>query len=143
MKKNWPACCLLVLLCVIMVCAIPAHATETRASDKIDLSSVTLGKKSNGDLSIYFSVQATGTMEIIGASSVEIQRNTGIAWVTEYTFTTSNTQTLQQENRSQYGAVLTYSPRFTGVEYRAVVMIYAKDATGSTTQKMTSKTVVA
>lgn len=34
-----------------------------------------------------------------------------------------------------------YSPLFSGKEYRAVVMIYVEDATGTSTQQLTSKTV--
>lgn len=139
MKKKWPIHVLSVLLCMVMLCSIPVHAAETRASDRISRTTVTLSKASNGDLSIFFSVRATGIMEKIGASSVAIQRSSGSDWVTEYTFNTSNTPALLVENSSWNGMVLTYSPHFTGVEYRAVVMIYVKDATGVSTQQLTSK----
>lgn len=138
MKKKWPIHILSVLLCMVMLCNIPAYAVEARADDRIMSSTATLSKASNGDLSIYFSVRATDVMEKIGASSVEIQRSSGNGWVTEYTFNTSNTPTLQQENKDQYSMVLTYPPRFTGAEYRAVVMIYVKDASGVSTQQLTS-----
>lgn len=138
MKKKWPIRTLLVLLCLVMLCDIPAYAAETRASDRIYHSAASLSQKSNGDFSIYFSVRATGIMEKIGASSVAVQRNFGSGWVTEYTFTVSNTPTLQAENKNQHGAVLTYSPCFSGAEYRAVVMIYVKDAAGISTQQLTS-----
>lgn len=141
MKKKWPVRILLVLLCMVMLCNIPVYAAEARASDRIYHSAASLSKKSNGDLSIYFSVRATDVMEKIGASSVEIQRSSGSNWVTEYTFTTSNTPTLQRENKDQHSMVLTYSPLFTEVDYRAVVMIYVKDATGSSTQQLTSNTI--
>jgi hypothetical protein len=140
-KKKWPIHILPMLLCLVMLFNIPAYAEEARASDRIVRTTVTLSKKSNGDLSIFFSVQANDIMEKIGASSVSIQRSTGSGWVTEYTFNTSNTPTLQQENKAQYGTVLTYSPRFTGVDYRAVVKIYVTDALGVSTQTLTSKTV--
>lgn len=139
MRKKWPVHVLPVLLCMVMLCSIPVHAAETRASDRISRTTVTLSKASNGDLSIFFSVRATGIMEKIGATSVAIQRNSGSSWVPEYTFSTNNTPTLLQENKDYHSMVLTYSPRFTGVEYRAVVMIYVKDATGVSTQQLTSK----
>lgn len=141
MKKKWPIRALLVLLCMAMLCSIPAYAVEARASDRIYHSSASLAKKSDGDFSVYFSVRATGIMEKIGANSVEVQRKTITGWVTEYTFNTSNTPALQRENRDQYSAVLTYSPLFTGKEYRAVVMIYVKDATGTSTQQLTSRII--
>lgn len=139
MKKKWPVQILSVLLCMVMLCGIPAHAVETRASDRIAHSTVTLSKASNGDLSVFFSVRATGFMEKVGATSVAIQRSSGSGWVTEYTFNTSNTPTLLRENKDRHSMVLTYPPRFTGVEYRAVVMIYVKDATGVSTQQLTSR----
>lgn len=139
MKKKWPVHIVSVLLCMVMLCGIPAHAVETRASDRIYHSTATLSKASNGDLSVYFSVQATGIMEKIGATSVAIQRSSGNGWVTEYTFNTSNTPTLLVENSDWNGMVLTYPPRFTGVEYRAVVMIYVKDARGISTQQLICK----
>lgn len=138
MKKKWPVRAVFVLLCVVMLCSIPAYAAETRASDRIYHSTATLSKASNGDLSVFFSVQATGVMEKIGATSVAIQRSSGSGWVTEYTFNTSNTPTLLRENKDRHSMVLTYSPRFTGVEYRAVVMIYVKDVAGVSTQQLTS-----
>lgn len=142
MKKKWPVYILPMLLCVVMLCSIPAYAVETRASSRIAHSAVSLSKKSTGDLSVYFSVQATDVMEKIGASSVEIQRNTIFGWVTEYTFTPSNAPEIQAENKYQHSAVITYSPLFTGKEYRAMVMIHVKDATGISTQQLTSRTVI-
>ena len=124
-----------------MLFNIPAYAAETRASDRIVRSTVTLSKKSNGDLSIYFSVQANDRMEKIGATSVAIQRNSGSSWVTEYTFNTSNTPALLRDNKDRHSMVLTCSPQFTGVEYRAVVMIYVEDAAGVSSQKLTSRTI--
>lgn len=141
MKRKWPIHILCVLLCVVMLGSIPAYAVETRADDRIMNSTVTLSKKSNGDLSIYFSVQGTGKMDVIGASSVEIQRNTIFGWVTEYTFTPSDTPTIQAENKFQHSATLTYSPLFAGKEYRAVVTMCAKDASGSSIQQLVSKTI--
>lgn len=136
MKKKWPVLAVFVLLCAVMLCNIPAYAAETRASDRIYHSTATLSKASNGDFSVFFSVQATGVMKKIGATSVAIQRSSGSDWVTEYTFNTSNTPTLLRENKDRHSMVLTYSPLFTGVQYRAVVMIYVKDATGISTQQL-------
>lgn len=139
MKKKWPIHILSILLSMVMLCSIPAHAVETRASDRIAYSTATLSKASNGNLSIFFSIRATGLMEKIGATSVTIQRNFGSDWVPEYTFSTSNTPTLLRENKDRHSMVLTYVPRFTAVEYRAVVMIYVKDANGVSTQQLICK----
>ena len=141
MKRKWPIHILSALLCVVMLGSIPTYAVEARADDRIMNNTATLSKKSNGDLSVYFSVQGTGKMEVIGASSVEIQRNTIFGWVTEYTFTTNNAPEIQAKDKFQHSATLTYTPLFTGVEYRTVVMIYVKDAAGTSTQQLTSRTM--
>lgn len=136
MKKRWLGHILPMLLCAVMLCSIPAYAMEARASSRIAYSAASLSKKSNGDLSIYFSVQGAGKMDVIGASSVEVQRNTTFGWVKEYTFTPSNAPEIQAESKFQHSATLTYSPLFTGKEYRAVVMIYVKDESGTSTQQL-------
>lgn len=141
MVKKWSVRALLVLLCMTMLCNVPVYAEQIQASERINLTSVLLSKKSNGDLRIYFSVRATNTMEKIGASSVEVQRNTILGWVTEYTFTLNNAPEIQAKNKSQHSAVLTYSPLFTGKEYRTVVMIYVEDSTGTSTKQLTSEIV--
>lgn len=63
MKKKWPIRILFMLLCVMMLCSVPAHAVEVRASSRIAHSAASLSQKSNGDLSIYFSVRAADVME--------------------------------------------------------------------------------
>lgn len=142
MKKKWAVHILPMLLCAVMLCSIPAYAMEARASSRIAYSAASLSKKSNGDLSIYFSVQGAGKMDVIGATSVEVQRNTIFGWVTEYTFTTNDTPAIQAENKFQHSTTLTYSPLFSDKEYRVMVMIYVENATGSSTQQVMSRSVV-
>ncbi|WP_286335466.1 hypothetical protein, partial [Bacteroides caecimuris] len=116
--------------------------TPSRASERIYYSTASLSPKSDGDLSIYFSVRATGNMDVIGASRIEVQRNAIGGWVTEYTFTPSNAPEIQAENKFQHSAILTYSPLFVGKEYRTVVTIYVKNTSGSSTKQLASKTIV-
>ena len=73
MKKKWSVHVLPMLLCMVMLCSILAYAMEARASSRIAHSAVSLSPKSNGDLSVYFSVQGAGKMDVIGASSVEVR----------------------------------------------------------------------
>ena len=143
MKENKFTRIIAVLLCSIMFCCTSAYAAETRASERIDRSSVTLLKKTNGDLSISFSICATGKMDVIGASSVKIQRNTLTGWVTEYTFTPANSAGIQTTDKVQHSATLTYSPAFTGKEYRVIAMIYVEDTSGMSTKELTSRVVTA
>lgn len=141
MKKRYPIRILLILLCAVMLCSIPVYAAETRASERIALSLSTIGKGSNGELSAYFMVRATGKMDVIGATSVEIQRRTITGWVTEYTFTYEEFPTLLTTNDTRHGAELLYRPLFPGKSYRAVANIYVKNSTGTSTQWLPSDPV--
>lgn len=141
MTTKWSVRILLALLCVTVLCSTPAYATENRASEQINSTSITLTKKNSGDLSIFFSVQGTAIMDVIGADKVEIQRNTITGWITEFTFTPDNTPEIQTESSGHHNTMLTYSPLFSRAQYRAVVTIYVEDASGSSTQKLTSRTV--
>lgn len=141
MKKKRFVQIFLILLCIVMLSSTPAYATEARASEQITLSSVNLTRKSDGDLNLYYMVQGTGTMDVIGANKVEIQRNTITGWVTEYTFNSDEYPEMLTTNGSRYSATVTYTPLFPSKNYRAVVMVYAENYLGSTTVKMISKTV--
>lgn len=144
MRKKLPIRVIAVLLCAAMLWGIPAYAAEnaeTRASERIDLSGCTIGKTSDGRLSAYFMVQANGLMDVIGATSVEIQRHNIFGWVTEYTFTSDDYPGLMRTNASRHSAEVLYRPLFSGSTYRAVANIYVKDARGTTTLKHPSDPV--
>lgn len=144
MKKKLPIRVISVLLCAAMLWGIPAYATETaepRASERIALSMCTIGRTDDGRLSAYFMVQASDLMDVIGATSVEIQRYTFTGWVTEFTFTSDDYPALLTTNDSWHSCRMTYTPLFSEKTYRAVANIYVKDSRGTTTQKVTSSPV--
>lgn len=141
MKKKYLLRIVLILLCAMMLCSIPVYATETRASERIALSMSTIAKGSNGELGAYFMVRATGKMDIIGATSVEIQRKTITGWVTEYKFTSDKIPDLLRADSTWHSAELVYIPLFPGKTYRAVANIYVEDSRGTTTQKLPSDPV--
>lgn len=142
MKKTCYIQSVAILLCLIMICSIPVYATEDRASERIYRSNVVLAKSDNNDLNMYFSVVATGRMDVVGASSVEVQRYSLLGWTTEYTFTPDDTPELQTKGETRHNATLTYSPKYTGKSYRVIVMIYVENASGVSTKKLTSESVV-
>lgn len=141
MKKRWHIRAFLVLLCTLVLFSIPAYATEVRASERIMLSAATIGKTDSGDLGAFFMVQGTGKMDIIGATSVEIQRRTITGWVTEYTFTSEEFPTLLTTNDTRHSAWLNYKPLFPGKSYRTVANIYVKNSEGTSTQWLPSDPV--
>lgn len=130
-----------VMLCLAMLCSISAYAAEGRASEQIRYCSASLGKKSNGDLSLTISVTATDTMDTLGASSVVIKRYNGSKWVEEYTYTVQNTPTLQTSNTNLYKFTLTHTPDCSDSEYYAVATFYAKGSAGISTDTVTTSSV--
>lgn len=130
-----------VLLCLAMLCCVSAYAIELRASEQIKSYSATLARKSNGDLNLTFSITTNGTMSTIGLSSVEIQRSSSSGWISEYTYTASNTPSLQGSNRSVYQNFLTHTPDYPESSYRAIVTFYVKNDSGSTTRQLTTNIV--
>lgn len=134
-------CLLSFLLCMVLLFNISAYAAEMRASSYINSKIVSLSVSRNGDLNIYFYVYSNGTMDTLGASRIEIERYNGTRWIVEHTFTSRNAPEIQTSKDWEHEATLTYTPDYTGTDYRAVVTFYAKDANGSDSIKATSKTV--
>lgn len=130
-----------VLLCLTLLCSLPAYAAQTRISDQISDATAALTATDSGYLSLRFTIYATDTMDVLGASRVKIQRYNGSNWETEYTYTVSNTPTLQTANRSRYTKTLTYAPQYAGEQYRAIVSFYAKSSQGSSSATYITNTV--
>ena len=82
MQKKWSVRTLLTLLCVVMLCSIPAYAVEARASERIMHSTATLSSKSNGDFSIFFSVRATGITGTADTTAGKTRGTAGSTWPT-------------------------------------------------------------
>jgi hypothetical protein len=124
-----------------MLCNISAYAAEMRASSQISLYSATLAKRSNGDLRLTYYIVATKTMDDIGASKVVVERYSGTRWVTEHTYSIKDTPELQTNEAKQYSNNLTFTPIYSGSDYRVTVTFYVKDSSGSSTKVVTTNTV--
>lgn len=129
------------LVCLAMICSIPAFAAEVRASSQISFCSAVLARNSNGGLSLTYYVVATGTMDSIGASSIVIERYNGSKWVEEHTYTFENTPELQTTKATQYHTNLEITPMYDESDYRAEVTFYVKNSSGSSTKLVTTNIV--
>lgn len=129
------------LLCLVILCSIPVHALEPYASSQISGHSATLAKGSDGYLYVPFTIRTNRVMNILGASSVVIQRYSLFQWVNEYTFTPEDTPELLTTNASYHSLIVPYYPLFPNATYRAVVNFYAKSDTMTSTGSDTTKTV--
>ena len=128
-----------VLMMMILMTATAFAADTQRASDRFNSYTANLYVVSNGYLDINFSVTASSTMDILGASRIVVERDNGYRWVTECTLTANNIPAMQTSNATQYSASIPYEPIDPNAHYRAVVTFYAKDSSGSSTVQATTK----
>ena len=76
-------CLLLVLATVLSIPAFAAEASEPRSSSFFLRSSVYLCNVSGKSFEAWFSVTGVGTMDVIGAKTIKIQRSSdGTNWTT-------------------------------------------------------------
>ena len=132
------------LLCLVMLCGIPAHAAEPAgpcASSQISGHSATLDKGSDGYLYVTFMIRANRVMNTIGASSVIIQRYSFFQWVNERIYTSEDTPELLRTNAGFHSLGIRYAPLFPNATYRAVVNFYAESDTMTSTGSDTTGTV--
>lgn len=109
-----------------------------RASSQIVSCEANLSLLRNGDLQIFYFVDAVNTMDTLGASSIAVQRYSGSWWITEYTYTTRNAPEIQGSDVSGYGLKLDYTPDYSNAAYRAVVYFYAKSGSQTSTAQATT-----
>ena len=132
------------LLCFVMLCSIPAHAAEPAepyASAQISAHSAVLDKGTDGYLYVTFTIRTNRIMNIIGASSVVIQRYSFFQWVNEYTITPDDMPELLRSNAGYHALIIPYAPLFPNATYRAVVNLYAESDIMISTGSDTTNTV--
>lgn len=130
----------IVTLCMSILIAFPttAFALDTRANSRIKTCSALVRVENNGDLSVFFSITASTTMDVIGANKIVIQRYNGSKWVAESTLIPRDYPEMQTNNASQYSALISYAPDYSSSSYRAVVTVYAADNEGYSTAQAIS-----
>lgn len=142
MKKN-VARVLSVLLCVALLCAIPAYASEagTYGSKQIDHHQTELRKGTDGILYIITSVTTNRLMNKLGTTSVELQQFTGKDWDTIATYTLSQFPEMMETNKATHTLVLTYEYSGPTATYRALAHYYAESDTMISTVTSASNSV--
>lgn len=128
----------------VVISIIPtANAAITRASDYFWYTEISAVPTENGEFLVEFDINATKTMEEVGAKSIYIyeQQSDGKYELVE-TFTRYNTDGLIDTNTAcAYGRV--YYQGTPGVKYFATVALYAKDSDGSETKYRDTRVITA
>lgn len=107
------------------------HTIRPLASDYLYFYSAYIADKGNGKLNIHFSVNCSGEMSEIGASSITLMwSSNGTDWYTAKTFKPRDHSQMLSQNKISYMSSVTYSGT-KGKYYKALVTFYAKNSSGS------------
>lgn len=132
MKRFTRSICL--VLAVVMILAVPVSATEAatpRASNFFMASSTYLWKTSDTTFQVWFNIDAVSQMDELGASVIKVQRSSdGSNWTTMRTYTKESYPHLIAEGTGAHCGYVTYTGT-PGYYYRAFVIYYAKNSTGT------------
>lgn len=108
-----------------------------KASPCIDYYNATIVADDNGIIALDCIVRGTGIMDTIGMKSIQIEKYVSGSWTNVKTWSD-----LYQYNSIQANTYSTYQGAI-GSQYRAVVIFYAKNQSGSDTRTVTTKSVTA
>lgn len=133
----------IVALFLLVAMTLPAEvkAMESRTSSNIQycMADVSVGR--DGNLSIFFSIMASGTMDTLGASSISIQRYDGSRWSVECNLSTKDFPEMQTTDATMYTITIPYTPTHAGSYYRVVIVACAKNNSGTSTDLATSRQI--
>lgn len=142
MKKKFIS--VMTILFVFSICTATVANAAIRASYYLNSYSAYIWSEGNGNMSIYFDAEGTGTMDEIGALSIRLQeRPSGSStWTTIKTYSYVNYPNMLDYDNFYYGSSVSYSGK-AGCSYRAYVTVWAGvDGSGDSREILTS-TIVA
>lgn len=119
-------------LLLLVGSTIPCVAVEGRASKRFSGYIMALGAEGNGEMVLSYSVLGNYYMDKIGAYSIRIEEEVSTdVWVTSFTvYGDSDPNSFYSYNEVEHNADYTFYG-IPDVKYRAVLVAYAEDSTGS------------
>lgn len=141
-QKFRQASCLLLTLILSAALTLPVFAAET-SSDYFAYTDFFATAIGNGQVSVEFDINATRTMEEVGAKEIKIweQQSDG-TYKNVRTYTRYNTSGLIRNNTiAGYGEVIYNGTA--GTKYYATGALYAKNADGDETLYAMTRTITA
>ena len=145
MKKQFVS--LLFVVLMLFGLSTSAYALDARASDYFGYTSVRAYAKSGGKILFEVDINATHTMQEVGASEIYVyeQQDNG-RWVNVYTFEMDDHPYLIETNTAGAFVDATYQGTV-GKNYFATVACYARDSSGAEvlmfdTNDVTAKLIV-
>ncbi|NLO47807.1 MAG: hypothetical protein GX111_05745 [Clostridiales bacterium] len=144
-RIRFTAALFAVLLCTSFignVYAVNDTVYSERASYYLDYYDAWATASSRHTVVISFDVDATGIMDVVGASYIVIQENNNGVWSGVASFFGSSTIGMLAYNTNSHTGSVSCTGTV-GKQYRALVTIYAEDDSGSDSRTVTTSTVTA
>ena len=137
--KHLRIIAVILLLCMMM--PFSAIAVEARASLYLSSYFAMISKGDNeGEIVVSYSVDATDIMSEVGVKKITLYRTDGQESITIYGTTKNG---LVEASTYETAGDYYFSDLTSGSYYYAVVTVYAKDASGSDSRVITTKTIQA
>lgn len=133
-----------VMVLAFSLCIAPAASAATRASEYLTAYIAYIYPEGNGNMSIYFEVEGTGTMDEIGALSIRLQEKPSgsTTWTTVKTYNYVDYPNMLGYDDNFYYSNVDYSGK-SGYSYRAYVTIWAGQDGDGDSREILTDTVVA
>lgn len=133
------------LVVVLALCLGIATTASARSSRYLSMYRAWLNTNSNGKIDVVVDVEATTTMDEVGASTIQLweSKDDGENWTCVRTYVKSLHPEMVDTNASFYYDIAATYNGTPGYQYYAIVAIYAGNSTGSDTRYYQTPTVTA
>lgn len=142
MKKKLTRLVALLLLVALCVAPSTSYAAEARASYYLSSYSAFVYRASGGKLEIWFDVNATGTMDDVGALTIILQSSSdGSTWSHVKTYQYTSYSSMMAHNTYSLDTHVNYYGASTSLYYRAYVTVWAGKNGGGDSRQILTRTV--
>lgn len=131
MKRFMRYVCVAVAIALLVAVPIRAEAADTRASSYFWAYDSYLWRTSSTSFEVWFDVNACDWMDELGVNSIKVQRSSdGENWATVKIYYPDVYSQMICEDTASHTSCVTYTGS-AGYYYRAQVIFYAKNSTGT------------
>lgn len=119
-----------------------AASNSVRASYYLDYYFVDVDNGTGSKVEIWFEVDATRVMDLVGLSYLIVQENDNGTWKTVATCFGSTSNGLLAADTDSHVSSISYTGT-SGKEYRAIATVYAENSSGSDYRTVTTSSITA
>ena len=141
MNKKFLTLTVLAILFSLSMFSV-AYASTHRASEYLSYYSAYITTSSNGKVTVNFDVNATSTVDLVGAKTIVLQEreNSSKSWNAVKTFSYTSYPNMLRSNAATNFSSVSYNG-ISGYSYRAKVYFYAEKGGYNTAEYLTQSVV--